>query len=126
MIAICTEFLDRFADTFDRHDLDDVMSMMTNDCVFLTSAGNEIDGKRIAGQAVVRKAFAAVITAMPDAKWQDGEHIIEGDRARTRWLFAGATAEGARVEQIRVDLFHFRGGKIWIKDTLRKPPLPLS
>ena len=36
-----------------------VMSMMTDDCVFLSSAGDEVDGKRIAGQAAVREAFAA-------------------------------------------------------------------
>ena len=45
------ELLDRFADAWNRHDLDALMSMMTDDCVFQASAGPEVDGQRSEGQA---------------------------------------------------------------------------
>ena len=70
--------LDAFADAFNRHDLDAVMSMMTEDCVFLASAGDEVEGKRIVGQQAVREAFAAILANTPDAQWRDAEHTIGG------------------------------------------------
>ncbi len=116
--------LDAFADAFNRHDLDAVMSMMTEDCVFLASAGDEVEGKRIVGQQAVREAFAAILANTPDAQWRDAEHTIGGDRACTRWRFTGTTVDDTAVETIGCDLFHFRGDKIWIKDTMRKQPSP--
>ena len=50
--------LDRFADAWNRHDLDALMSMMTDDCVFEASAGPDVDGQRSEGRAEVRAAFA--------------------------------------------------------------------
>ena len=117
------KLLDDFAAAFNRHDLDAVMSMMTDDCVFLSSAGDEVDGKRIEGQAAVREAFAAVIEKMPDAQWGDAEHIIDGDRACTRWVFSWTDANGDKASIVGCDIFHLRDGKIWIKDTLRKQRL---
>ena len=35
------QLLEDFAQAFNRHDLDGVMSRMTDDCVFLTAAGPE-------------------------------------------------------------------------------------
>ena len=52
--------LDRFADAWNRHDLDALMSMMTDDCVFEASAGNEVQGQRSEGAPAVRAAYAAV------------------------------------------------------------------
>ena len=43
--------LDRFADAWNRHDLDALMSMMTDDCVFEASAGPQVDGQRSEGRA---------------------------------------------------------------------------
>ncbi len=114
------KLLDDFAAAFNRHDLDSVMSMMTDDCVFLAAAGDEVDGKRIEGQAAVRKAFEAVIEKMPGAHWGEAEHIIEGDRALTRWVFSWTDANGNTASTVGCDIFHLRDGKIWIKDTLRK------
>ena len=116
------ELLDALGDAFNRHDLDAIMSMMTEDCIFLTAAGDDAEGKRIVGQKAVREAFASVFSNMPDAQWSDAEHIIEGDRACTRWRFTCTTPDGAKVEKFGCDLFHLRDGKIWIKDTLRKQP----
>ena len=38
--------LDRFADAWNRHDLDALMPMMTDDCVFEASAGSQVDRQR--------------------------------------------------------------------------------
>ncbi len=52
--------LDRFAEAWNRHDLDALMSMMTDDCVFQASAGPDADGERSEGPQAVRAAYASV------------------------------------------------------------------
>ncbi len=42
-----------FAAAFNRHDIETKMSMMTHDCVFNTSGGNTVFGRRYEGQAAV-------------------------------------------------------------------------
>ena len=47
MIAeVTTEFLEAFADAWNRHDADALMSFMSDDCVFEASAGPDICGSR--------------------------------------------------------------------------------
>jgi len=47
--------LQAFADAWNRHDVDALMSMMTTDCVFEASGGNAVDGERHEGQRAVRR-----------------------------------------------------------------------
>ena len=112
--------LDRFAAAWNRHDLDALMSMMTDDCVFEASAGGDVDGQRSEGQQAVRAAFAAVFDAFPDAQWGNPRHFIAGTRGVSEWTFTGTNREGARVEVNGCDLFTLRGGRIVIKNSFRK------
>jgi hypothetical protein len=73
--------LDAFAQAWNRHDLDALMAMMTGDCVFEASGGNDVDGERYAGQAAVRAAFAAVFEQFPDAHWGGGWETSRTRRA---------------------------------------------
>jgi uncharacterized protein (TIGR02246 family) len=63
------QLLERFADAWNRHDVDALMTMMTDDCVFEASAGPEVDGQRSEGKQAVRAAYAAVFETFPDAHW---------------------------------------------------------
>jgi steroid delta-isomerase-like uncharacterized protein len=112
--------LDRFADAWNGHDLDALMSMMTDDCVFEASAGPEVDGERSEGQPAVRAAFAAVFEAFPDAHWAGARHFIAGDRAVSEWTFTGTRRDGTRVEVNGCDLFTLRDGRIAVKNSYRK------
>lgn len=112
--------LDRFADAWNRHDLDALMSMMTDDCVFEASAGNAVDGEKSEGQEAVRAAFAAVFKQFPDARWNDPRHFVHGERGVSEWTFTGTLQNGKRVEVCGCDLFTFRDGKIAVKNSFRK------
>ena len=112
--------LDRFADAWNKHDLDALMSMMTDDCVFEASAGPQIDGQRSEGKQAVRAAYAAVFEAFPDAHWANPRHFIAGNRGVSEWTFTGTQKDGKRVEVTGCDLFAFRDGKIAIKNSYRK------
>ena len=117
--------LDCFADAWNRHDLDALMSMMTDDCVFAASAGPQIDGRRSEGRQAVRAAYASVFEAFHDARWAGARHFIAGDRGVSEWTFTGTQQDGTRVEVSGCDLFSFRDGKIAVKNSYRKnrPPI---
>jgi steroid delta-isomerase-like uncharacterized protein len=112
--------LDHFAEAWNRHDLDALMSMMTDDCVFEASAGPEVSGARSEGKTAVRQAFAAVFEAFPDAHWGGARHFIAGDRGVSEWTFTGTARDGRRVEVTGCDLFTFRAGRIAVKNSYRK------
>jgi len=57
---VATEMLQAFADAWNRHDVDALMSFMTEDCVFEASAGSDVCGTRYVGRDSVRAAFAEV------------------------------------------------------------------
>lgn len=112
--------LRRFADAWNRHDADALMSMMTNDCVFEASAGSGVNGERHAGQAAVRAAYEAVFAQYPDAQWGGARHFVRGDRGVSEWTFTGTTRDGMRVEVTGCDLFTFSNGRIAVKNSFRK------
>ena len=80
-------FLQSFSDAWNRHDVDALMTFMTDDCVFETAAGPDVCGARHVGREAVRKAFEAAWLVFPDAQWADGSHFVCGDRGVSEWTF---------------------------------------
>ena len=115
---VTTEVLQASADAWNRHDIDALMSFITDDCVFEASAGPDIHGTRYAGCDAVRAGFAEVWA--PDAHWRNARHFIQEDRGVSEWTFTGTTADGARIEVHGCDLSTFRDGKIAVKNSYRK------
>ena len=128
LTPVTTETLQAFAEAWNRHDVDALMSFMTDDCVFEASAGPEVCGQRHVGRAAVRAAYAEVWATFPDAHWGGAHHFVQGDRGVSEWTFTGTRADGSRVEVDGCDVFTFRGDKIHVKDSYRKnrPPIPAS
>ena len=122
---VTTNFLDAFADAWNRHDADAIMASMTQDCVFEASAGVEMQGTRYVGQREVRDGVEAVFKQFPDAQWSGAKHFIVGDRGVSEWVFTGTRLDGSRVEVQGCDVFTFRGGKIAVKNSYRKQRTPV-
>ena len=76
-------------DAFNRHDVDGVMKVFADDCVFYTVGGAEAYGSKVEGAEAIAKAFSAVWEAMPDAHWDHHSHFVAGDRAVSEWTFSG-------------------------------------
>ena len=123
---VTTEALQAFADAWNRHDVDDLMSFMAEDCVFEASAGPDVCGARYTGRAAVRAAFAEVWATFPDAHWDSVRHFVCGERGVSEWAFTGTRADGTCVEVHGCDLFAFRGGRIALKNSYRKSRPPLD
>ena len=114
------EFLQAFADAWNRHDLEGLMSFMTDDCVFESSAGDGACGTRFEGAQAVREGYARAWADFPDARWNDAQHFVRGDRGVSEWIFTGTNAAGKRSEVAGCDIFTFRDGKIAVKNSYRK------
>ena len=125
VVQVTVETLQAFADAWNRHDVDALMSFMTDDCVFEASAGPDACGTRCEGRDAVRSAYAEVWETFPDAHWGSARHFVCGDRGVSEWIFSGTRANGTRVEVNGCDLFRFRDGKIALKNSYRKnrPPM---
>jgi steroid delta-isomerase-like uncharacterized protein len=122
---VTTEMLQAFAEAWNRHDVDGLMSFMTEDCVFEASGGPDICGTRFVGHESVRTGFAEVWATFPDARWDNARHFVHGERGVSEWTFTGTRTDGTRVEVHGCDLFTFRDGRISLKNSYRKnrPPL---
>lgn len=117
---VSVEFLQAFADAWNRHDAAALMSFMTDDCVFEASAGPAVCGSRHVGPKDVRSAFEAVWASYPDAHWGGATHFVQGHRGVSEWTFTGTGLDGTRVEVHGCDLFTFEGGRIALKNSYRK------
>ena len=121
---VTVEVLETFADAWNRHDVDELMSFMTDDCVFKATAGPDADGTVYEGMEEVRSAFANVWAIFVDAHWGGAHHFVCGNRGVSEWTFSGTRADGTTVETSGCDVFTFRDGKIAIKDSYRKNRTP--
>lgn len=120
------EFLKAFSDALNKHDIDAVMSMMTDDCIFHAVAGSDLQGKSFVGQAEVRQGLENAWKTAPDACWVDGEHFVIGNRGFSETTYKGTTNDGVRSEARMIDAFTFRDGKIAVKNAFRKNRPPVA
>ena len=72
-----------FANAFNAHDVNTILSFMANDCVFLASAGPDAFGEKFEGKEAVKKAFEDVFKTYPDAHWGNVTYFIAGNRTVT-------------------------------------------
>lgn len=112
--------LEAFGEGWNRHDVDSLMTFMSDDCVFETTAGKDVCGTRYAGREQVREAFARVFKIFPDAHFGDARHFVAGDRGVSEWIFTGTTSDGKKIEVKGCDVFTFKGDKIAVKESFFK------
>jgi ketosteroid isomerase-like protein len=118
--TIDIKFLENFSAAWNAHDIDALMSFMTDDCIFETAAGGHVYGNRFIGHEQVRKAFESAWIQFPDAQWLDASHYVFGDNGISEWRFCGTDLKGVKVESNGVDVFTFKDGKIFKKNVFRK------
>jgi len=119
--AATVALLEAFAEAYNRHDVDAIMRLMTEDCVFQSYFGPEACGERFAGAERVRERVVAGLAEFPDATWRDVRHFACGDRGVSEWIFRGTRRGGGEViERQGCDVFTLRDGRIHVKDTHHK------
>ena len=91
---VTTDLLEAFADAWNRHDAQALMSFMTPDCVFESSAGPDVCGTRYRGAEAVRAGFVDV--------WTDLSRCALGKCAPLRLR---------RPRPVAMDLHRYRQGR---------------
>ena len=115
-----TPSLEALLDAFNAHDVDAIMSLFTDDCVFDAPRGPAPGGHRFVGKEQVRKGFRARFDGIPDIDYGDTRHWTSGDRGVSEWTIRGTQATGEPIEVRGCDLFEFTDGKISRKDSYWK------
>jgi ketosteroid isomerase-like protein len=112
--------LKAIATAFDEHDLDGIMSHFAADAVFEGPRGPDPWGQRFIGLEAIREAFAARFAGIPDIRYRQDEHFVDGDRGASEWTLSGTTTAGARIEVRGCDLWTLRDGMVVKKDSFWK------
>ena len=100
----------RFNEAFNRHDVDAVMALMTEDCLF-DSTRPPPDGERLMGQAQVRKFWEEFFQRSPHARFETEEVVAAGDRCVVRWSYHWVR-DGKPGRVRGIDLFRVREGRV--------------
>lgn len=102
--------IDKFNEAFNRHDVDAVMALMTDDVVFDNTSPP--DGARYEGQEAVRAFWTTFFESSPGA-WFDSEDIFAGgDRCTVLWRFTFDKANPDAGHVRGIDAFRVRDGKV--------------
>lgn len=120
--VVTTNFLDTFVGAWNRHDTNAILEMMTPDCVLCLASGATKEGSQFNGREAIRSAVGDLFSRMPDVQWQNPRHFISGDRGVTEWTMLATTRDGQRIEANGCDIFHFKDGRVAIKNSYRKFP----
>ena len=105
------EAINRFNDAFNRHDVQAVMALMTEDCVFENTLPPP-DGERFEGQAAVCQFWETFFDASPEAVFQAEEMIAHADRCVLLWRYEWTNPDGSRGHVRGVDVLRVRDGKV--------------
>jgi ketosteroid isomerase-like protein len=114
------QMLTAIASAFDAHDLDAIMAHIAEDAVFEGPRGSDPWGTRFVGREAIREAFAARFAGIPDVRYREDSHFVDGDRGASEWTLSGTTTEGQRIEVRGCDLWTFRDGRVVKKDSYWK------
>ena len=121
-VKVTTETLKEILEAFNRHDLDAIMELFSEDCSFDFPRGAEFFGQRFVGKAQVREALASRFKGIPDVHYGDDNHWMSADGTNgvSEWTLTGSTTAGQRVKVRGCDLWEFRDGKVIRKNSYWK------
>jgi len=98
------EAIHRFNEAFNRHDVDRVMTLMTEDCAFENTLPPP-DGERFEGATAIRAFWERFFQSTPAARFEAEEIFAAGDRCVVRWVFhwddRGGHVRGVDVMRVR-------------------------
>lgn len=113
-------FVKRFLKSWNDHDVEGALALMTDDCVWETTRGSEPYGKRIEGSKAVRVAIADAFRAMPDIRYEPVHSSFGPDLVVVELLVTATLAGGRPVKFQACDVMTVRDGKVAAKRSYRK------
>jgi limonene-1,2-epoxide hydrolase len=99
--------IERFNEAFNRHDLDTVLQLMTDDIVFENTSNGRFEGQ-VAVRGVLSRAFEILALG-----WFETEEMFAcEDRCVVRWVYTFNREDPTRENVRGVDLFRVRNAKV--------------
>lgn len=95
-----------FNEAINSHDIDAVMALMTDDCIFENTYPAP-DGIRHVGAINVRNALGEFLASSPGAHFDEEELFAFDDRCTVRWRYSWGDGHVRGVDVMRV-----RDGKV--------------
>jgi ketosteroid isomerase-like protein len=105
------DILEQFHAAFNQHNVEAVMAIMTDDCVFENTYPPP-DGERYEGQAAVRVFWETLFRDSPQAHFEVEELVAGGERGFLRWTYHWVDRNGQSGHIRGVDIFRVREGKV--------------
>jgi steroid delta-isomerase-like uncharacterized protein len=124
MIADLEGVIARYNDAWNRHDVDAILSLHTDDSVF----ENHTSGGKGVGKAEIRKIVEGVFGTFPDLRFEGRRLYVREDLVVQEWTatatFRNAITRGGRtyaptgkpIRWIGMDVLPMRGGLVLRKD----------
>ena len=103
--------LARFSAAFGSGDVDAIMALMTEDCVF-EATGPAPDGVRREGADAVRAVWLELFAGTADAAFTEEESFVSGDRGVLRWRYDWTEDDGSPAHVRGVDVLRLRDGRV--------------
>ena len=105
--------IERFNETFNRHDANALGALLTEDTVFEDTSPAP-DGRRIEGRSAVVEFWREWFAHNADARFEAEEIIVSGNRAVVLWVYH--KMRNGRPWHLRgVDVFTVRDGRVAAK-----------
>jgi taurine dehydrogenase small subunit len=121
-----SELAERYGEAWNSQDLDAIMDLHTDDCVFVAHAAGSLPAE---GKEAVREAFAGYLALLPDINFAERALHVGEDHWVLESSMTGTVAQairvegealgdrGARVEVDCVDVIEIRDGLVASKQT---------
>jgi len=109
--AVTLSVVTQFNEAFNQHDIEKVMGIMTEDCLF-ENTNPRPDGARYTGRQAVRAAFEQFFQSSPQAEFKVEEMFSAGDRCVVRWVYYWADEREEHNHVRGVDIFRVQNGKV--------------
>ena len=103
--------VEQFNEAFSRHDVDAIMALMTDDCVFENTFPAP-DGERYVGKHDVRAFWERFFHNTPSAHFETEDQFATDDRCAVRWRYTWRNPDGQQGHIRGVDIFRIRDGKV--------------
>ena len=103
--------IDTFNEAFNSHNVDRIMSLMTDDVIFENTSPAP-DGERHEGQEAVRAFWTNLFESTPSARFDEEDRFAAGGRATVYWRYSWTNPDGSTGHVRGVDVFQIRDGKV--------------
>jgi ketosteroid isomerase-like protein len=100
-----------FHAAFNTHDVDAIMRLMSEDCVFENTSPAP-DGTRLVGHVAVRQAWVDLFRSSPHALFVIEDAFAAADRGVIRWRYNWGAGQDENGHVRGIDVFRVRAGRI--------------